>query len=174
MSGITYNVGATADVGAVAVAVSSVTAVGHITTGYGNIPNATVVTKVGASATGNNPAVVVSRRRPQHGGQQHRGDRGLGGRGDGVDLRHPEHGTTTSFVFSGTPTVTAAPTGGTAGVPGAVSIVAGGAIQVDDHDALVGIVADDLHDRRGRRHPELGGHRAGRGLGDDGRRQLRR
>jgi len=130
VSGITYNVGTATTVGPVEADVSSVTATGGpITTHYGDIPNATVVEKVGASATGNSPAVTV----PQGAGSTAVSNivvtEGSVGTVSGSICITPNT-TGTSFVFSGTPTVTASPTGGTAGVPGAVTITGGGAIQV--------------------------------------------
>jgi putative cell wall-binding protein len=128
VSGITYNVGATADVGAVAVAVSSVTAVGHTGTAYGNHPNATVVQKVGASATGNSPAVTVAQGASSTAVSNIVVTEGSVASVSGSICVTPNN-TTTSFAFSGTPTVSASPTGGTAGVPGAITIT-GGKIQV--------------------------------------------
>jgi putative cell wall-binding protein len=129
VSGITYNVGTATNVGDVAVAVSSVTATGGpIITGYGNHPNATVVEKVGASATGNSPAVTVAQGSASTAVSDIVVTEGTAGTVTGSICVTPNT-TTTSFAFSGTPTVSASPTGGTAGVPGAITIT-GNAIQV--------------------------------------------
>jgi putative cell wall-binding protein len=130
VSGITYNVGSAGTVGAVAVAVSSVTATGGpTTTGYGNHSNATVVQKAGATATGNSPAVTVNQGSPSTAVSNVVVTEGSVGSVTGSICVTPNT-TGTSFVFSGTPTVTATPTGGTAGVPGAASIVGGNILVV--------------------------------------------
>jgi putative cell wall-binding protein len=130
VSGIAYNVGSATNLGPVSVAVSSVTATGGpITTDYGNHPNATVVEKAGASATGNTPAVTVAGSATDAAVSNIVVTEGSAGAVTESICVTPNNGTTTSFAFVGTPTVTATPTGGTAGVPGAASIT-GGAIQV--------------------------------------------
>ncbi|HXQ19199.1 MAG TPA: cell wall-binding repeat-containing protein [Acidimicrobiales bacterium] len=126
VSGIQYNVGATADLGTISDLVTTVTATGGpITTHYGQVPNATVVLKVPASATGNTPPVTVAGSASNASVSNIIVTEASAGAVTGSICVTPNNGTTTSFNFTGAPTVSASPTGGTAGVPGAVSIVAG-------------------------------------------------
>jgi putative cell wall-binding protein len=128
LSGLEYNAGATADLGPVSVSLLG-TAATTDATNYGTIAsNATVVLKVGASATGDNPAVIVNAGASSTAVSNIVVTEGSVGSVSGSICVTPNT-TTTSFAFSGAPTVTASPTGGTAGVPGAVTLV-GGAIQV--------------------------------------------
>jgi putative cell wall-binding protein len=129
LSGIDYTVGATASTGPVVVALSSETFTGTAGTFSAPPSNATVVQKVGASATGNSPAVTVNQGSGSTAVSNIVVTEGSVGTVTGSICVTPNT-TTTSFVFSGTPTVSASPTGGTAGVPGAVTITVGGAIQV--------------------------------------------
>jgi putative cell wall-binding protein len=128
VSGIEYNVGSTADTGPVVVALTTTTSTGD-STGYTPPSNATVVLKAGASATGNSPAVTVAGSATDAAVSNIVVTEGSAGAVTGSICVAPNNGTTTSFAFVGTPTVTATPTGGTAGVPGAVSLT-GGKIQV--------------------------------------------
>jgi putative cell wall-binding protein len=128
VSGVEYNLGAAADTGPVDVALSSTTSTAT-TTDFTAPSNATVLLKAGASATGNVPAVTVAQGTTNQAVSSIVVTEGSAGAVSGSICVTPNNGTTTSFSFTGTPTVTASPTGGTAGVPGAVTIV-GGAIQV--------------------------------------------